>query len=157
MKEVSLHILDVVQNSIHAHPSLITLKIVENTIKNQLIIIIEDDGIGMDKEMQDKVLNPFFTTRKTRKVGLGLPLLQAAAQACGGDLVITSEKSQGTILQVNFQYDHIDRSPLGNMTDTIISIILSLGEIDLVYSHQYNQNEFVLDTREIRKVLGQNI
>src|SRR5690554_6506651 len=105
MKELSLHILDIVQNSIHAHSTLIQLRIVENTIKNKLIILVKDDGVGMDKQLQDKVLDPFVTTRSTRKVGLGLPLLHAAAQRCQGDLVIQSEKSKGTILRASFQYD----------------------------------------------------
>mgnify|MGYP000906037967 CR=1 FL=1 len=158
MKEISLHILDIVQNSIKAKASLIQLKVLENTFKNQLIITIEDDGKGMDKEFLEKVTSPFITTRTTRKVGLGISLLKAAAERCGGRFQIDSSIGIGTKVEACFQYNHIDRAPLGNMVETLISIILSLGNnTELIYFHSYNDGEFNFDTREIRDILGDKV
>lgn len=158
MKEISLHILDIVQNSISAKASIIKLIVLESTIENKLIVIIEDDGKGMDKEFLKTVSDPFITTRTTRKVGLGISLLKASAERCQGNFMIDSEIGIGTKVKASFQYDHIDRAPLGNMAETIVSIILSLGEnTELIYFHRYNHQEFTFDTREIKKILGNEV
>lgn len=158
MKEISLHILDIVQNSISAKAKIVRLEVLENTIENKLIVVIEDDGKGMDKEFLKRVTDPFITTRTTRKVGLGISLLKASAERCQGDFTIESEKGIGTKVWASFQYDHIDRAPLGNMAETIVSIILSLGqETELIYFHGYNHKEFTFNTREIKKVLGNEV
>ncbi|SCY16348.1 ATP-binding protein [Alkaliphilus peptidifermentans] len=153
MKELALHILDVAENSVRAEATEIKISIIEDTVVDILEIIIEDNGIGMDREFLDKVLDPFVTTRTTRKVGLGLSLFKAAAQQCGGDLTINSKKGEGTKVRAIFQHMHIDRVPLGNITDTIIALILADEKIDIKYQHIYNNNKFCFDTTEIKKIL----
>ncbi|QEK12318.1 sensor histidine kinase [Crassaminicella thermophila] len=154
MKELSLHILDIVQNSITAKATFIQIIIEENEKENFINIKIIDNGIGMNKDLLEKVINPFVTTRKTRKVGLGISLFKAAAERCNGRFYIQSELGKGTEIFASFERDHIDRAPLGNMVDTIITIIMANEKIDYVYKHTFNECEFIFDTREIRKVLG---
>jgi histidine kinase/DNA gyrase B/HSP90-like ATPase len=157
MKELSLHILDIVQNSIDAKAKTVTVKVLEKVKKNILDIIIEDDGIGMEEELLKKVCDPFTTTRNTRKVGLGISLFKAAAEQCNGKFTISSKKGVGTKVEASFQYDHIDRVPLGNMGDTITSIILSLRDTELIYIHFYDDNKFQMETREVKNILGNDI
>ncbi|NLM43097.1 MAG: sensor histidine kinase [Clostridiales bacterium] len=155
MKELSLHVLDIVQNSIAADANLITIRIVEKITTDRLVIEIADNGRGMDNEMVQKIKDPFVTGRKIRKVGLGIPLLHKACTRCGGDMVIESELGKGTKILCWFIYSHIDRAPLGNMIDTILTIIMTNPEIDIVYTHNYEGKEIQLDTREIKKIMGE--
>lgn len=154
MKELSLHILDVVQNSIAAGSSLININIVEDLNTDIFIIEIIDNGCGMDKDYADKIKDPFTTGRKSRKVGLGIPLLYAAGKRCEGDLKIESEIGKGTKVTAWLKHSHIDRAPLGNMADTIKTLIACNPEIDFLYSHRLNEKEFNFDTREIKRILG---
>ncbi|MEF9918093.1 MAG: ATP-binding protein [Eubacterium sp.] len=156
MKELSLHILDITQNSISAGAKLVKLSIIENPDKNLLEIIIEDNGKGISAEKLPVITNPFITSRTTRKVGLGLPLFKAAAEGCNGRFEIQSTINVGTKVYASFEYDNIDRVPLGNMPDTVITMLMSFGDAELVYVHRYNDNEFVFDTREIKSVLQEN-
>ncbi len=155
MRELSLHILDIAQNSISAKATLINIEIEENTAKNLLAISVTDNGIGMDKEFLEKVTDPFITTRKTRKVGLGISLFKAAAERCGGNFFINSKVGKGTKIIATFKRDHIDRAPLGNIPDTLTTLIIANEQIDYIYRHLFNDKEFILDTREIRKILGE--
>ena len=109
MRELSLHLLDIVQNALEAGASRVQITVNEDARHNRLTITVEDNGRGMDAEMLARVADPFFTTRKTRHVGLGIPLFKAAAQRCAGDLIITSEPGQGTKVVAEMQRDHIDR------------------------------------------------
>lgn len=154
MKELSLHILDIVQNSIRAEATEISIRVCENTLQNLLTIRITDNGTGMDQETLNRVIDPFWTSRTTRKVGLGIPLFQAAAERCEGSLKINSEVGKGTEVVVEFQLEHIDRAPLGNMAETMSLIIMTNEQTDFIYSHILNEKEYVLDTKELRKVLG---
>lgn len=153
MKELSLHILDIVQNSISAKSSFIEIKINEDLIKDILKIEIIDNGIGMDEQLLKKVLDPFTTTRTTRKVGLGLSLFQASAIQCDGSFEIKSKVGQGTYVNASFKHSHIDRPPLGNMVDTLLTCILANENTDYFYEHCYKDKKFILDTREIKKIL----
>jgi hypothetical protein len=153
MKELSLHILDIVQNSITAQATLIEIIIDENIHQDFLSIEIIDNGVGMDKELVEKVFNPFVTTRTTRRVGLGLSLLKASAEGCGGYAKLMSEKGVGTTLKTMFKHSHIDRPPLGNMPQTIITIIMGKPDIDYIYKHTYNGKEFRFYTKEVKDVL----
>ncbi len=153
MKELSLHILDIVQNSIQAKASHIEIFIEEDLSINRLRISIKDDGIGMDQDTLQKVIDPFFTSRTTRKVGLGIPFFKEAAESCGGFFVIKSELNQGTYIEAVFQHNHIDRVPIGKIHDTIMVILHSDQQFDLTYRHRYNQKEFKLDTIEIKSIL----
>lgn len=157
MKELALHILDLAQNSITAGADLVMLTVNENLNKDCLTIIIEDNGCGMDAKQIEKVKDPFVTSRTSRKVGLGIPLMLAACQRCDGNLDMVSEPSIGTKLTAVFKHSHIDRAPLGNMEETIISLIIGAENINFVYKHIINHEEFVFDTREIRKALGDEV
>lgn len=155
MKELSLHILDIVQNSVAAGARLIMLDLIEDVNTDLLEFSIKDDGCGMTEEILKKVTDPFTTGRTTRRVGLGIPLLKAAAELTGGGLELTSEPGVGTTVTARFVYDSIDRQPLGNMAETILGIIISYENIDFVYYHRVNEKEFTIDTREIKGILGE--
>ncbi len=155
MKELSLHILDIIQNSISANASLITIGIEEGDEKDILSIEITDDGIGMDREMLEKVTDPFITSRKSRRVGLGIPLFKAAAERCNGYFSIDSTEGQGTTVLAAFQKSHIDRAPLGNIAESIATCIHGNEKIDYYYKHTYNEEIFIFDTKEIRNVIGE--
>ncbi|ABR48436.1 histidine kinase [Alkaliphilus metalliredigens QYMF] len=154
MKELSLHILDIAQNSIAAKAKKIEIHIWEDLENNQLRIKISDDGNGMDAKLAKRAVDPFCTSRNTRRVGMGLPLLKLAANQCNGDLELQSQKGVGTTVEVCFQYDHIDRVPLGNMVDTMLILIGSDDQIDYIYTHYYKNKIFFLDTKEVKKQLG---
>ena len=150
MEDLSLHILDIVENSIRAKASRIEIKVVEDTRKDLLTIEIKDNGQGIDEKTIEKLLDPFFTTRTTRKVGLGLPLLSQAARESGGDVQIESKGGRGTRVRATFGYSHIDRKPLGNMEMTLITLITGNPEIDFIYEHKKDELEYRFDTRKIR-------
>lgn len=154
MKELSLHILDIMQNSIVAGATLVELCLVEDSKEDVLKFIITDNGCGMPKEMVEAVVNPFTTSRTTRKVGLGIPLLKAAAEQTGGGITLSSKVGEGTVIGAEFGYSHIDRQPLGNMAETMLGLITSYETIDFVYRHKVNDEEYLLDTREMRQMLG---
>ncbi|MBM7557743.1 ATP-binding protein [Halanaerobacter jeridensis] len=154
MRELSLHILDIVQNSIAAEADLIRLNIVEDYEADKLVVEIIDDGTGMKEEDKEQVLDPFVTSRTTREVGLGLPLFKEAAEQCAGNFSLDSTLGEGTELKAVFQHSHIDRAPLGDIVGTIISFLVSNPDIDLVYHHQVDDEEFNFDTREVKDRLG---
>ena len=155
MKELSLHILDIVQNSIKADAKNITVTIVESIDEDKMTITVEDDGCGMSEEFLARVRDPFTTTRTTRKTGMGISLFEAAAQQTGGGLDITSKEGEGTTLTVWFGLSSIDRAPLGDMAGTMETIIGGAPDIDYVYRHVTDKGEFVLDTKELRLMLGE--
>ena len=157
MTELSLHILDIVQNSIKAGADLIEITVTENIADNLLVISIDDNGCGMEKEFLKDVVNPFRTTRTTRKVGLGLSLLKNACELTGGHLEIDSEVGVGTKVKATFTHNSIDRQPLGDMASTMSAIIGGNDTIDYIYTHKFNDSSFVFSTAEIRKVLGEDI
>lgn len=157
MRELSLHILDIAQNSIVAGAEVLRIAVIEDFIQDRLIIRIKDDGRGMDEETVARVIDPFYTTRTTRRVGLGIPMFKASAESCNGCFFIKSQLGVGTEIDAEFQHSHIDRMPLGNMTDTLVTIIMGSPKMDLIYTHCVNENKFSLNTREIRKTLGEDI
>lgn len=153
MRELSLHILDIAQNSIKAEAECLRIVVIEDLASDKLTIKIKDDGTGMDSETVNKVIDPFYTTRTTRKVGLGIPLFKTSAEQCDGYFEIKSNLGAGTEIIAVFKYSHIDRVPLGNMPDTIVTIINGCDHMDLVYTHTYNGLTFTLNTKEIKKLL----
>ncbi len=153
MQELSLHILDIVQNSIRAKATKIQIEIYEDLVNNQLKIIMKDNGSGIDEELVKAIKNPFSTTRTTRKVGLGIPLLLEACQRCNGDLDIASQVGVGTTITATFKHDHIDRAPMGDIVSTITMLILSSPEIRYIFTYYVNELAFVMDTDEIKKIL----
>ena len=153
MVDLSLHILDVAENSIKAGAKNIEILIDENLEKDLLIIEIIDDGSGMDKEMTAKITDPFVTTRTTRRVGLGIPLLKDAAEMANGNLIIKSDVNVGTKVKATFQYSHIDRKPIGNMKETLISLIIGNPEVDFRFIHINNCQTFEFDTKKMKEDL----
>ncbi len=153
MLELSLHLLDIVQNSIEAGASKIDIIIDENLKADQLLIEIRDNGRGMSEDQVAKVLDPFYTTRKTRHIGLGIPLFLEACRRCEGDLKIFSKPGKGTTVQATFRHSHIDRAPLGDIPSVLLTVLLAENPVDWLYIHRVNEEEFRLDSSEIRKEL----
>lgn len=154
MEELSLNILDIVQNSVAAKAELIEVEIVEDTKADALTITVTDDGCGMSEEMVKNVTDPFTTGRKTRRVGLGIPLFKLAAELTGGGLEIESELGKGTRIIARFGLSHIDRQPLGDIASTMHQLIIMNENADFLYVHKVNDREFRLDTREVKEILG---
>jgi len=158
MTELSLNVLDVAQNSVKAGAKLISVSVGVNYTRNSLIIAIGDDGCGMTPEQLEKVTDPFYTTRKTRDVGLGVSFFKQAAEMTGGRFSITSEAGKGTEVRAEFKLDSIDRIPLGDMCSTIESLVLYNLDIDFEYEYGVedgeNREQFRFSTREIKETLG---
>ena len=152
MKELSLNILDIVQNSITAGAEHIGIALLEDA-DGKLRMTVCDDGCGMSRETLARVTDPFCTSRKTRKVGLGLPFLKMAAEMTGGALSIESTVGKGTCVTAWFTLGHIDLAPLGDMSATVAGLIQCSPDIDFVYTVQADGEQFAADTRELRAVL----
>lgn len=153
MTDLSLHVLDLTQNSISAGANKITIIVDEQPERDFLKISIEDNGKGMSADMVAKVTDPFVTSRTTRKVGLGLPLFKQNALRSGGDMKISSEEGVGTHLEATFGYSNIDRPPLGDMANTIMMLVSSNPEIRFLYIYRFNEEEYIFDTVEINEIL----
>ena len=136
MRELSLHILDIVENSTRAGAQQVFITLAEDADKDTLTLEVKDDGRGMSTEIQGKVLDPFYTTKTVRRVGLGLPMLAQAAERTGGRLVLESHEGKGTHVNVTFGLSHIDRQPLGDMAGTMVSMIAGNTDVDFVYRHE---------------------
>jgi len=155
MEDISLFVLDLAQNSISAKAKLVIIEVTENSQLNLLKVELIDDGKGMSEEMVQKVTDPFFTTRTTRRVGLGLPMAKAASTSCGGNFSISSQIGKGTKITLEYLTDNIDCPPFGKMEQTIFALIATNSEIDFVYKHSTLEGTFVLDTRLIKKELNE--
>lgn len=153
MRELSLHILDIAENSISAGASKVEISVNEDIKGDRLSIVISDNGKGMDADTAKRVLDPFVTSRTTRKVGLGLPLLKAAAEACNGGLTVESQPGKGTKILVTFQLSHIDRMPLGDLSNTWQTLLLGSPEVNWVFTYQMDDEVFFLDDSEIKREL----
>ncbi|MGN0572041.1 MAG: ATP-binding protein [Candidatus Fimenecus sp.] len=154
MRELSLNVLDIAQNSITAAASQIQIEIVERTDTHTLTVGIYDNGCGMNDEQVKSVLDPFYTTRTTRKVGMGVPLFKMAAEQTGGTLTISSKVGIGTNIKAVFHTDSVDFTPLGDMASTVTTLVSMNTEIQFLYRHKVDQREFIFDTAEIREILG---
>lgn len=150
MLELSLHILDIIENGINAGADLITLKIIEDHKNNKLTISIADNGHGIPPDMLEKVIDPFFTTKTVRRVGLGLSLFREASRRCEGEFKITSIVGEGTETSATFRLDHIDLAPMGNLESTLSSLIVGNPGVDFIYDHEIDGERVRLDTRDIK-------
>ena len=150
MQEISLNILDIVQNSIKAGASLIEVSVVSK--ENMLTVIIRDDGCGMDEEQVKNVTDPFYTTRTTRRVGLGVPFFKMSAEMTGGSFSLESQKGVGTTVTAIFDMSSIDCMPLGDIEETIF-LLVTQNSCDF-HTRETDSASFVLDTREFREILG---
>ena len=148
-----MNVLDITENSVRAGASLISISVDVDEEADRLTIVIEDNGCGMTREQVEHVEDPFYTTRTTRKVGLGIPFYKMAALSTGGEFSIESQPGKGTRVVTSFGLSHIDRMPLGHINGTIHTLITFNTNIDFVYSYSFNGKSFTLDTRQFRQIL----
>ena len=153
LREISLHLLDIAENSVAAGAKTIEITIEEDLHNDRLKASIQDNGRGMDEQLLARVTDPFVTSRTTRKVGLGIPLLKAAAEACDGSLRISSIPGQGTYLEVDFQRSHIDRMPLGDVAGTFLTLLIAYPQVHWIFHYRADQAEFTLDDEPIKREL----
>lgn len=157
MKELSLNILDIAENSVKARATLTEILLTETD--DQLELVIRDDGCGMTEEVVRGVTDPFYTTRTTRKVGLGLPLLKLEAEMTGGSMEVLSKAQaehpadHGTVVTARFVTSHIDCPPLGDVVETMVTLVQGHPDTDFYFSHKTEEREVAMDTRELRAVL----
>ena len=154
MRELSLNIMDIAQNSVRAEASELAIRCVEDTAAHTLTIELEDNGKGMSEEQIACVTDPFFTTRTTRKVGLGVPLFKMAAEQTGGSFRITSAPGKGTLTAAVFNTDNVDMTPLGNINATVALLINANPDMDFVFESRIDDKSFTLDTKQMREMLG---
>ena len=159
MREIALHLLDIAENSVAAGSRNICMDVAEDLKSDLLRVSVRDDGRGMDAETAKRVLDPFYTTRTTRKVGLGIPLLKLAAEQSEGGLTLETESGKGTRIEASFRHSHIDRMPLGDVGTTFLTLLISYPHIHWVFNYQMTTKDgstktFELDDEEIKSVLG---
>ena len=153
MKTLSYHILDIVQNSLNADADLVEISIREDDKKGLFTIFINDNGRGMDEETLQKAIDPYFSTRNERSVGLGLSLLKQNTERTGGSFAIDSTPGEGTRVKAEFVKSHIDCPAIGDLAGTIHQIIVSNTGKDFIYRHNKNQLDFEIDSRQIKEIL----
>ena len=149
-----MHILDIVQNSISAGATLVTLTVDESPAEDLLTIAVGDNGRGMTPEQVSRLSDPFFTSRTTRRVGMGIPLLMDSARQSGGDVRIESEPGKGTEVTAVFGYSNIDRPPLGDVANALMLLVSSNPDLDFLFTYRYNGEEYLFDTSDVRNVFG---
>ena len=151
MLELALHILDIAENSTRAGAGHVEIRLREDPDQDLFTLEIADDGAGMDRESLAKALDPFYTTKKVRRVGLGLPMLAQAAERTGGEFMLTSEPGRGTRLKVTFGLRHLDRQPLGDAAGAMVTLIAGNPDIDFTYRHERRDKIYELSTEEIKR------
>lgn len=161
MQDISLHLLDIIENSVRAKASLINIEVIREVMRNKLEFVIEDNGTGMDEETLRSAQDPFYTSKveREKKVGLGIPLFKQNAEMCNGHFVLESELGKGTKLVAIFQFDHVDRMPMGNLQDTFVGSIIGHADVDfeIVLKNIKLDNsveDFTFSTRAIKAELG---
>jgi anti-sigma regulatory factor (Ser/Thr protein kinase) len=153
LRELALHIMDLVENGLNAGATLIEIAINEERTANRLAIIIRDNGHGIPENLVNAVLSPFFTTRTTRRVGLGLSLFREASHRCEGSFELKSAEGKGTEVSATFRLDHIDLAPLGDMGSTMSCLVMGNPGVDFLYRHHVDDRAFELDTRKVKSEL----
>lgn len=159
MREIALHLLDIAENSVAAGSRNIRMDVLENLQDDLLKVSVTDDGRGMDEETAKRVLDPFYTTRTTRKVGLGIPLLKLAAESSDGGLSLETESGKGTRIEAAFRHSHIDRMPLGDAGMTMLTLLVSYPHVNWTFNYEVTGRDgkscqFLLDDKEIKSALG---
>jgi len=154
LREISLHILDIMQNSTAAQARVIKVVITVESGKSMLRIVIEDDGCGMDSKVLAKVTDPFTTGRTTRRVGLGIPLFKASAEQSGGDFAISSQKDVGTVVRARYEINSIDRPPIGDLPGVIADMAAGYPTVEIHLQLENGDRQFVFNSREVKQVLG---
>ena len=159
MREIALHVLDIAENSVAAQSKNISIHVQEDLFHDRLSASVIDDGHGMDAETAERVQDPFYTTRTTRNVGLGIPLLKAAAEMADGSFSLQSEPGNGTWIEAEFRHSHIDRMPLGDLAATFLTLLISHPEIDWTFLYRVTDNDnqshdFIFESAELKSELG---
>jgi anti-sigma regulatory factor (Ser/Thr protein kinase) len=154
MEDLSLHILDIAENSIAAGAQHVEIRVLQSQKNDRLCLEIVDDGRGMSENMLQKATDPFVTTRTSRRVGLGLSLFEQAAKRAGGEFKIASTPGVGTKVTGVFQYSHVDRQPLGDMGATLLALIVGNPQVEFTYLHQTDNSQVAFSTEEIKAQLG---
>ncbi len=154
MKSIALHILDLVQNSARAKASKVFISISEDPVAGSYQLKIQDDGEGMKEEILQKATNPFYTSRTTRRIGMGLPLVKLNAERTGGSFKLQSEPGKGTSMEADFACNHPDRLPLGEIDDVLVLLAVGLPQLRLVYEHKTPGGTYCFDTEVIREITG---
>ncbi len=154
MEELSLHILDIAMNSIRAGATEIAVEVTEDRARNLLAFAVRDNGCGMTEEQLAQIHDPFFTTRDTRRVGLGIPLLKQTAEQAGGGLAVTSSPGQGTAVEARFELDHVDRPPLGDIAATVWTLVVTNADVEFEYRHTIDGACFEVGTAELKQTLA---
>ena len=158
LQDMAMYILDIGNNSIRAKASFVEISFVESNQSDSCVLKISDDGCGMSAKQLENVRNPFYTTRDTRKVGLGMSFLDQLAAQCNGHLVIESEIGKGTILTLNYQRSHLDAPPIGDMASSMITLIQADGRMEYLFRYEIDNDSFELETKQIKELLdGVNI
>ena len=153
MQELSLNVLDIAQNSVRANASLVHIDVLEDTTAHTMTLSVADNGCGMSEEQVAQVIDPFFTTRTTRKVGLGVSFFKMTAEATGGSFSIDSTLGVGTTTTAKYCTDHIDMMPLGDINSTILTLITMNPDMDFVYRRTRDDRIYELDTRDLKEIL----
>jgi anti-sigma regulatory factor (Ser/Thr protein kinase) len=154
LAEISLNVIDIARNSVRAGASLIEIRVSIDNAARELTLQIIDNGKGMSEEQVSRVEDPFYTSRKTRSVGLGIPFLKQEAEITGGSLSIRSEPGKGTEVTAVFRQDSIDCMPLGDINSSIFALVTSTSDdVDYLYTYEVDGRSFSLDTREIREIM----
>ena len=154
MREIALHLLDIAENSVAANATRVEILVDEDLRNDRLKTVVQDNGKGMDAEMLARVADPFVTTRTTRNVGLGIPLFKAAAEACNGYFIIDSKLGEGTCLEAEFQHSHIDRMPLGDLSGTMLHLVIGHPEVHWLFQYQVGDKAFTFDDDPIKEELA---
>jgi hypothetical protein len=160
MREIALHLLDIAENSAAAESTKVSIEVHEDLFNDRLTACVIDDGRGMDAETAQNVQDPFYTTRTTRNVGLGIPLLKLAAEQAEGRFSLQSEPGKGTRVEAEFRHSNIDRMPLGDLASTFLTVLISHPKIDWTFKYQVTENDgqsrdFVFESAELRSELGE--
>jgi signal transduction histidine kinase len=148
MKDLSLHILDIAENSIRAGAKLVEISIIEDAGEDVLILQIKDNGKGMEKDTMREAADPFFTTKSGKRIGMGIPLLAQASREAGGKFEISSTPETGTSIRTTFRYSHPDRKPLGDISETLKTLIVGNPGVDFFFEHRKGTEVTCFDTRK---------
>ena len=158
MREIALHLLDIAENSAVAASTNVSIQVHEDLLHDRLVVCVVDNGRGMDAETAEHVQDPFYTTRTTRNVGLGIPLLKLAAEQAEGRFSLQSEPGKGTRVEAEFRHSNIDRMPLGDLASTFLMVLISHPEIDWIFTYQVTEKngqsrDFVFESAELKSEL----
>jgi hypothetical protein len=159
MREIALHLLDIAENSVAAESQNISIHVHEDFFHDRLSVCVIDDGRGMDAATVQKVQDPFYTTRTTRNVGLGIPLLKLAAEMADGSFSLQSDLGKGTWVEAQFRYSHIDRMPLGDLPSTFLTLLISHPQVDWTFLYRViyqdkKSRDFLFESAEFKSELG---